>query len=89
MNDFLVAASPWIGATAAVLTTICWLPQAVRLVRYKDTRAISLTTNLVFFTGLTFWLLYGISIADWPLIGSNAVTLTLMAPILAMKFRYG
>jgi hypothetical protein len=30
-----------------------------------------------------------VAIDDWPLIGSNAVTLGLMAPILAMKLRYG
>jgi MtN3 and saliva related transmembrane protein len=35
------------------------------------------------------WLMYGITINDWPLIGSNAVTLALMAPILTLKLRYG
>ena len=79
----------WFGAVGATLTTICWLPQAVRLIRYRDTRAISLITNLIFFSGLVCWLIYGISLNDWPLIGSNAVTLALMVPILAMKLRYG
>jgi MtN3 and saliva related transmembrane protein len=35
------------------------------------------------------WLIYGLAIGDWPLIGSNAATLALMAPILTMKLRYG
>jgi MtN3 and saliva related transmembrane protein len=35
------------------------------------------------------WLIYGLTIGDWPLIGSNAVTLALMLPIVAMKLRYG
>jgi MtN3 and saliva related transmembrane protein len=35
------------------------------------------------------WLIYGLAIGDWPLIGSNAVTLVLMTAILAMKLRYG
>ena len=35
------------------------------------------------------WLIYGLAINDWPLIGSNAITLALMAVILAMKLRYG
>jgi MtN3 and saliva related transmembrane protein len=35
------------------------------------------------------WLIYGLAIDDWPLIGSNAVTLALMAVILTMKVRYG
>ena len=48
MNEILFSASPWIGAIGAVLTTICWLPQAARVVRHKDTSAISLTANLMF-----------------------------------------
>ncbi len=38
-SQSIPGAVPWIGAIAAVLTTICWLPQAVRVMRYKDTRA--------------------------------------------------
>jgi hypothetical protein len=30
-----------------------------------------------------------LTIGDWPLTGSNAMTLALMALILAMKLRYG
>ena len=89
MNELLVSASPWIGAIGAVLTTICWLPQAIRLVRHKDTRAISLTTNLTFGIGLIFWLIYGIAIVDWPLIASNAVSVVFTSVIVAMKLRHG
>ena len=39
--------------------------------------------------GILLWLIYGVAISDWPLIGSNAVTLALMAPIVALKLRYG
>jgi MtN3 and saliva related transmembrane protein len=89
MNELLVSASPWIGAIGAVLTTICWLPQAARLVRHKDTSAISLTTNLMFGVGLIFWLIYGITIVDWPLIASNAVSVIFTSVIVAMKLRHG
>jgi MtN3 and saliva related transmembrane protein len=89
MNQLLVAAVPWIGAIGAVLTTVCWLPQAVRMVRHKDTRAVSLTTNLTFGIGLIFWLIYGIAIADWPLIGSNAVSVVFTSVIVAMKLKHG
>jgi MtN3 and saliva related transmembrane protein len=89
MNELLVSASPWIGGIAAVLTTVCWLPQAVRLVRHKDTSAISLTTNLTFGIGLLFWLVYGIAIVDWPLITSNAVSVVFTSVIVAMKLRHG
>jgi MtN3 and saliva related transmembrane protein len=89
MNELPVSAIPWIGAIGAVLTTICWLPQAIRLVRHKDTRAISLTTNLTFGIGLIFWLIYGIAIVDWPRIASNAVSVVLTSVIVALKLRHG
>jgi MtN3 and saliva related transmembrane protein len=89
MNQTLADVAPWIGSLAAVLTTLCWLPQAARLIRHKDTRAISLTTNLVFFSGLVCWLLYGVALADWVLIGANAVSLLFTSVIIAMKLRHG
>lgn len=77
------------GIAGAALTTLCWLPQALKLVREKDTRALSLPATAAFTLGIGLWLVYGLGIGDWPLIGSNAVTLALMLPILAMKLRYG
>lgn len=78
-----------IGAAGAVLTTLCWLPQALKVVRGRDARALSLAATAAFTAGVVLWLVYGIAIRDWPLIGSNAVTLALMAVILATKLRYG
>jgi MtN3 and saliva related transmembrane protein len=78
-----------VGATGAALTTLCWLPQALKVVREKEARALSLPATAAFTLGLVLWLIYGVAIDDWPLIGSNAVTLALMAVILIMKLRYG
>ena len=78
-----------IGAAGAILTTLCWLPQALKVIREKETRARSLPATGAFTAGVALWLIYGAAIGNWPLIGSNAVTLTLMAPILAMKLRHG
>ena len=78
-----------IGAVGAVLTTVCWLPQAIQILRERDTRAISLTATAGFTAGMFLWLIYGAALADWPLIGSSAVTLALMLAILALKLRYG
>jgi len=78
-----------VGAVGATLTTLCWLPQAIKVVREKETRALSLPATAAFTLGVVLWLTYGLAIGDGPLIGSNAVTLALMLPILAMKLRYG
>ncbi len=78
-----------IGGAGATLTTMCWLPQALKVMREKETRALSLPATAAFTFGVLLWLVYGVAIGDWPLIGSNAVTFALMTPILAMKLRYG
>jgi MtN3 and saliva related transmembrane protein len=78
-----------IGYIAACCTTLCWLPQAMRTIRTKDTRAISLVTQAFFSAGIALWLLYGIALGSWPVILSNAVTLPLVLTVLAMKLRYG
>ena len=78
-----------IGLTGAALTTLCWLPQAIKILRERDTRAISLPATVAFTLGLALWLIYGVALVDWPLIGSNIVTLALMLVILGLKLRYG
>ena len=78
-----------IGSLGAVLTTVCWLPQAIQIIRDRDTRAISLTATAGFTAGIFLWLVYGVALIDWPLITSSAVTLALMLVILGLKLRYG
>jgi MtN3 and saliva related transmembrane protein len=78
-----------IGALAAILTTLCWVPQALKIVRDRETRAISLPGTTLCVIGVLLWLVYGLAIADAPLIGSSAVTLAITAAILALKIRHG
>ncbi|MGZ5828301.1 MAG: SemiSWEET family transporter, partial [Xanthobacteraceae bacterium] len=60
-----------------------------KILRDRDTRAISLPATAAFTLGIALWLVYGVAIIDWPLITSNIVTLVLMAVILGLKVRYG
>ena len=78
-----------IGMMAAILTTLCWLPQAVRIVRTRDTHAISLITQTAFAGGISLWFVYGLLIGSWPVILSNAVTLVLVGAILVLKIVHG
>ncbi|MFN3689010.1 SemiSWEET family sugar transporter [Salinarimonas sp.] len=86
---FSLPANEIVGMIAAVLTTLCWLPQAARTIRTRDTRALSLSTQAVFAAGVALWLVYGIGLGSWPIIAANAVTLVLVSTILALKIRYG
>jgi MtN3 and saliva related transmembrane protein len=78
-----------IGAAGAVLTTLCWVPQAVKIIRERDTRAISLSGTTLCVIGVLLWLVYGVAIVDAPLIGSSLVTFAMTAVILVLKIRHG
>jgi MtN3 and saliva related transmembrane protein len=78
-----------IGMTAATLTTLCWLPQTILILRTRDTRAISLATQSTFACGVALWLAYGLLIGSWPVIISNAITLILVGAIVALKIFHG
>ena len=78
-----------IGATGAVLTTVCWVPQAMKIIRERETRAISLPGTTLCVVGVLLWLIYGVAIVDGPLIGSSIVTFAITATILVLKIRHG
>jgi MtN3 and saliva related transmembrane protein len=82
------AAMDWIGSSAAVCTTISFLPQLIRVWRRKSARDISLTMFLLFNLGLALWLIYGIGIHSLPIIAANTVTLALALTILGLKVKY-
>ncbi len=79
----------WFGYAAATLTTVAFVPQALKTIRSRDTRSLSLGMYVVFTVGIGFWLAYGIHLQSWPMIACNTLTLGLAGTILAMKLRYG
>jgi MtN3 and saliva related transmembrane protein len=88
-TPMLLNSMEWTGYVAAMLTTLAFVPQAVKTIRSKDTRSISLGMYVVFTIGIGFWLIYGISLGSMPMILSNIVTFGLSATILGLKLRYG
>ncbi len=79
----------WVSAIAATLTTAAFVPQALHIIRYKETKAISLVMYVAFASGVALWLVFGILIGNWPIMLSNGITLMLTLAIVAMKLRYG
>jgi MtN3 and saliva related transmembrane protein len=77
-----------VSAVAATLTTAAFVPQALHIIRHKETRAISLFMYVSFATGVALWLLFGAMIGNWPIMVSNAITLMLALAIIAMKLKY-
>jgi len=85
----MTLALEWTGYIAAVLTTVAFVPQAVKTIRTRDTRSISLGMYVVFTIGIGFWLAYGIALGSMPMILANIVTFALSATILGLKLRHG
>ncbi len=77
-----------IGLAAAACTTFSFLPQAIKVIKTKQTKDLSLVMYSVFTTGVLLWLMYGISVNDIPLIIANSITLIFAMTILIMKIRY-
>jgi MtN3 and saliva related transmembrane protein len=79
----------WVGYLAAAMTTLSFVPQAVKTIRTRDTRSISLGMYVVFTAGIAMWLVYGIALNSMPMILANIVTFLLSATILGMKLKHG
>lgn len=74
-----------VGAAAVVASTASFSPQAVKIIRTRDTSAISAVTYAMTVVGFALWLVYGALLGEWPLILTNTICLLLSAFILAMK----
>ncbi len=76
-----------IGTIAAILTTGAFIPQVLKTIQTRDTSGISLGMYTMQVTGITLWLLYGLSIQDPALITANSASLFFSAIILSFKIR--
>ena len=74
-----------VGALATICSTTSFVPQAWKVIRTRDTSAISTGMYAITVTGFAFWLAYGLLLGQWPLIVTNGVCLALSAFILVMK----
>ena len=86
LDDFWVNT---IGSIEAILTTICWLHQTIKIFKSKDAQSISLSSQLTFGAGVIFWLIYGILLSSNPIIFANVATLTQITLIIYLKVKHG
>jgi MtN3 and saliva related transmembrane protein len=76
-----------IGSAAAILTTASFIPQALHVLRTRDTGAISLLMYSMFTAGISLWGVYGLMTSQWSIIIANGMTLVLASLILTIKLR--
>ena len=63
-------------------------PQAIKILRSRDARSISLITQTTFVIGCFLWLLYGVLIGSASIILFNIVTVALNLLIIGLKLRF-
>ena len=74
---------------AAIVTTLGWVPQVLKVARDRKADDISLVATGAIAIGLTLWTLYGLLIGSWPVIAANGATLLFVLSIIGMKLRFG
>lgn len=74
-----------VGYIASVLSILNQFPQAIKVLRTKDTRSISLVMYCIVVVAITMWLIYGIMLKDGPLIWANALSLIPIVYIFIIK----
>lgn len=84
---FIASLTNIIGSSAAVLTTLAFIPQAYHSYKTRDLSGISLPMYSVFTLGVALWLAYGLLKLDWPIIIANVITLGLSMLILVLKIK--
>ena len=77
-----------VGYVAATMTTVAFVPQAVKVLKDRDTRSLSLGMYLIFTCGVLLWAVYGAYRHDWAIVAANIVTSLLSIAILVTKIRY-
>jgi len=76
------------GYFAAILTTLAFIPQLIKTLKTKKADDVSLTTLIMFLTGVAAWIIYGIEISSKPILIANLITFLLNFLILVFKLIY-
>ena len=78
---------PWIGAGAAALTSLSYIPQVRKAWPRGSTEDLSLKMLIALTAGLLLWIAYGLLKGDWVIVAANSVGAILSGSVLAFKIR--
>ena len=76
------------GFSAALLTTIAFIPQLYKTWQTKSAEDVSLIMLILFITGLICWIIYGLKINSIPILIANIITFIFNFSILILKITY-
>lgn len=77
-----------LGLIAATCTTISFLPQAIKTIKTKHTKDLSLGMYFVLTAGIFLWLIYGILLKNLPMILANGISFIFTATILFLIIKH-
>ena len=83
MNEIMTA----LGAAAAVLTSLSYIPQVRKAWPRNSTDDLSLRMLIALTAGLALWIVYGLLRHDWVIVGANSVGAFLSGTVLFFKVR--
>lgn len=72
----------------AALTTFAYIPQIVKVWRYKSARALSLPTMLQLTAGVCCWIVYGIYLRSLIVAVANFITLISLLVLIVLYLLY-
>jgi MtN3 and saliva related transmembrane protein len=78
-----------LGYTASVASGGAFLPQAIRAIRTRKTRDLSLVSVILAACGTMMWASYGIAIGSGPVTLSNFIVMPFAFATAWMKLRNG
>jgi MtN3 and saliva related transmembrane protein len=84
---FIMNGTDLVGYVAASLTTVAFVPQAIKALRERDTHSLSVGMYVIFTTGVVLWGIYGWLLRDPAIVAANFVTGALSLAILVAKLR--
>ena len=76
-----------VGIAAASLTMFGFVPQVIKMWKTHSVKDVSGLTLLQFSAGSALWMLYGIHLQDFIVIGANAISLAALFIALGFYLR--
>ena len=74
-----------VSGAAAICSTVSFAPQAIKIIRTRNTKDISLWMYVLTVGAFALWTGYGAMTGQWALVASNSICLGLAGFILVMK----
>lgn len=87
LEEYATVLAPIVTVAGSILA-LAYFPQVYKIWKRKSAEDISLTMFGVAFPCLVIWLLYGLSINNFPLIISNIIASIGAGSIILLYFRY-